>query len=223
MVRSPVIRSFPAPTCSTFFDLNVIVGYLATSKKWSLRKSLSRSGTRVSTEATSIVTSTEDFAMSLSSNCTVPLTFVNAPRTVEIARWRTANCAAEWFGSICQVEVAVPAGSESAAANAVTEIARVRNWPIIFLLCTAIRLACLSPTAKFSLAAFRADRIQQIRQGSYACGRHMRELPLVELANRRIEALQQFQSAARDSRLNHAPIVTLPLPRDHVALFHAVQ
>jgi len=127
MVKSPVTFSMPGATCSTLVDLNVSVGYLAVSKKWSLRKSLSRSATLVSTEAASMVTSTDDLLMSLSSICTVPLTFVNAPRTVEIARWRTANCAAEWFGSICHVEGAAAAGSESATASVAAEIARGRK------------------------------------------------------------------------------------------------
>src|SRR4029077_17505150 len=82
-------------------------------------------------------------------------------------------------------------------------------------------LAC--PHAKFLLAVFYAYLIKQIRQSSHARGRDMRELPLVELANRRIEALQQSQSTARDSRFDHAPVVTLALPRNQVALFHAVQ
>src|SRR5712692_8287145 len=55
-----------------------------------------------------------------------------------MAKWRTANCAAEWLGSICQVEVAADVGSESAAASVAAEIARGRKWPIILLLCTAI-------------------------------------------------------------------------------------
>jgi len=40
-----------------------------------------------------------------------------SPRTVEIARCRTANCADECAGSSCQAEVAAEAGSERSAAR----------------------------------------------------------------------------------------------------------
>src|SRR5271155_4237414 len=59
MVRSPVTFNLPAPADSTRFDLKVMVGYLATSKKWSLRRSSSRLCTRLSTEPASIVIFTE--------------------------------------------------------------------------------------------------------------------------------------------------------------------
>ena len=83
MVRSPVTLNFPGASCSTFLDLKVMVGKWATSKKRSLRRSLSRSGSRVSTVFTSMVTSTLDFVMSWSSSTIVPLSLLNAPRTVE--------------------------------------------------------------------------------------------------------------------------------------------
>jgi hypothetical protein len=67
------------------------------------------------------------------------------------------------------------------------------------------------------------DFIQQIRQDFHAPGSHVRELPLVQLANHRIEALQQLQSAARNSRFHHSPIVALPLARNQLAFFHAIQ
>src|SRR5216684_2797024 len=196
MVKSPVIRSFPAPTCSTFFDLNVIVGYLATSKKWSLRKSLSRSGTRVSTEAASIVTSTEDFAMSLSSNCTVPLTFVKAPRTVEIVRWRTANCAAEWFGSICHVEFAACPGSASTAASVAVIPMRAAKWPIPFLLFSFSKERwLLGLTCKIVFAASLQNFAQQACQSSYPRRRHVMELVFMQFADRLFQPLQNLQTA----------------------------
>src|SRR5580658_792178 len=77
-----------------------------------------------------MVTSTEDLVMSLSSNWTVPLRLVNAPRTVEMARCLTANCAAECAGSICQVVVAAAAGSERAAARPAAIAMREKTWPM---------------------------------------------------------------------------------------------
>src|SRR5207253_7515471 len=64
MVRSPVIFSLPAETCSIFFDLKVIVGYFATSKNLSLLRSASRLGSLVSTVFASMVISTVDLLMS---------------------------------------------------------------------------------------------------------------------------------------------------------------
>src|SRR5713101_5181355 len=84
------------------FDLKVIVGYFATSKKCEPRRSLSRISTRVSTELGSIVTSIEELVGSEGEYFTSPLTLVNVPRTVEIPRCRTENCAAECAGSRCQ-------------------------------------------------------------------------------------------------------------------------
>src|SRR5271156_437632 len=108
MVRSPVTFNLPAPADSTFFDWKVIVGYLATSKKWSLRRSLSRISTRVSTELASMVTFTEALLRSGEST-TTPLTLVKAPLTVEMPIWRTENCAAECGGSRYHVWVCAEA------------------------------------------------------------------------------------------------------------------
>ena len=93
-VRSPTICSLP-PLFTKRFDLNSRVGYFSTSRKFALRRSLSRSGTRVSTDAASITAFTVDWVMSLSLNCTVPVTLVKLPLTFEMARCRTVNCAVE--------------------------------------------------------------------------------------------------------------------------------
>src|SRR6266446_6643563 len=42
IVRSPTMSPLSAPVCFTLLLLKVIVGYFATSKKWSLRRSSSR-------------------------------------------------------------------------------------------------------------------------------------------------------------------------------------
>src|SRR6516164_5257811 len=86
IVRSPVILSLPGPADSTLVDLKAMIGYLATSKKSELMRCLSRSGSRVSTVVASMVTLTEDLEMSASSTTTVPLSWWNSPRTVEIMR-----------------------------------------------------------------------------------------------------------------------------------------
>src|SRR5271169_4040330 len=103
MVRSPVTFSLSAPAASTFFDWKVMVGYFCASRNLGLRKSLSRISTRVSTEAASMLVWIEDLERFVASYCKLPLTLVNAPRTVETPRWRTENCAEEWGGSSCQV------------------------------------------------------------------------------------------------------------------------
>src|SRR5215471_5747655 len=114
MVRSPTIASFPGPAALTCFDLKVMVGYFCTSRKLGLRRSLSRISTRVSTEFASIETSTVFLVGSAVLYVADPLTFINAPRTVDTPRCRTENCAAEWLGSICHV----PACAAAAAAIA---------------------------------------------------------------------------------------------------------
>src|SRR4029077_15623668 len=134
IVRSPVTFSLPAEACSTLVDLKVIVGLFATSKNLSLFRSLSRSGWRVSTLFTSIVTSTVDLLTSLSSKLIVPLTVLKAPRTVDRPRWRTENCAEEWFGSSFHAVVAAGAGMAKAAASAAVIPRRANDWPIVFLL-----------------------------------------------------------------------------------------
>lgn len=67
------------------------------------------------------------FAGLAASYCTLPLTLVNAPRTVEIPRWRTENCAAVCLGSICQVSCAA-ADRGSSKAMAMTNADSVRNF-----------------------------------------------------------------------------------------------
>src|SRR5271155_4393312 len=106
IVRSPVTFSFPSPAPSTFFETKVMVGYFCTSRKFGLRRSLSRMSTRVSTEVASIVAWIEDLPGLAGSYFTVPLTLVNAPRTVETPRCRTENCADECGGSSCHVSCA---------------------------------------------------------------------------------------------------------------------
>ena len=93
----------PAPGTSVCVDLNVIAGYFATSRKCGLRTSLSRIWTRLLNVVASMVASMDVFAGSDGSKTTVPLVFSNTPRTVEIPKCRTENCAAVWLGSICQV------------------------------------------------------------------------------------------------------------------------
>src|SRR5437879_6561489 len=63
------------------------------SRKLGLRRSLSRSGWRVSIELASMVAFTCDCVMSLSLRVTLPLTLVKAPLTFEIPRCRTVNWA----------------------------------------------------------------------------------------------------------------------------------
>src|ERR1700681_2420914 len=91
--------------------------------------------------------------MSLSSNWTEPFTLVKAPRTVEIARCLTANCAAECAGSICHVEVAAAAGRERAAASPAVTAIREKIWPIGL---ASLRSCCVQADLKF--AAFTPVR-----------------------------------------------------------------
>jgi len=79
-----------------------------------------------------MVALTVDLVMSLSSSTTVPLTLLKAPRTVEMAIWRTENCADECCGSIFHSDVAAPAGSDRTAASAAFTAIRDRWWPMIF-------------------------------------------------------------------------------------------
>ena len=51
----------------------------------------------------SMVASIEALVGSAGSKVTVPVVFSNWPRTVEIPKCFTENCAAVWLGSICQV------------------------------------------------------------------------------------------------------------------------
>src|SRR5437660_11770158 len=106
MVRSPVTLSFPGAICSTFLDLKVMVGKCATSKNLSLRRSLSRAGSRVSTVETSMVAATVGLVTSLSSSTIVPVTLVKAPRQGGIAMWRAENSADEGCGAVLHQGVA---------------------------------------------------------------------------------------------------------------------
>jgi hypothetical protein len=51
----------------------------------------------------------------------------------------------------------------------------------------------------------------------------MLKLPLVDFANRFVEAHQEIQARGRDARFYHAAIVFLTLARDQGAFFHAVE
>src|ERR1700683_213777 len=124
MVRSPVTFSLPSPAASTFFDVKVMVGYFCASRKRGLRRSLSRISTRVSMEAASMVAWIEAFEGLAGSYCTVPLTLVNAPRTVETPRWRTENCADEWGGSSCQASCAA---ADRVSSRVMARAERVRD------------------------------------------------------------------------------------------------
>src|SRR6266705_5421313 len=135
MVRSPVIFSLLGATCSTLLDLKVIVGYFTTSKKSGLLRWSLRLGSRVSTVVASIVTSTTDLVMSWSSQAIVPVTLWNSPRTVEIIRCFTANCAEVCCGSIRQLELADNAGSDRTAASPAAAAIRDRECPMLVLLC----------------------------------------------------------------------------------------
>src|SRR6266478_8720867 len=139
MVRSPVIFSLPAETCSIFFDLKVIVGYFATSKNLSLLRSSSRLGSLVSTVFASMVISTVDLLMSRSSQFTVPVTPLNCPRTVEIIRCFTANPAAVCCGSICQVVVVAAAETAKTAARVALIVVRESSWSMIFYFLMELR------------------------------------------------------------------------------------
>src|SRR5579864_6249462 len=104
-----------------------MVGYFCTSRKFGLRRSLSRISTRVSTEAASIVASREVLEGSEGSYLADPLTLVNAPRTVETPRCRTENCAEACGGSICQV----PAWAAAARVN-VKKVRKVQRERVIY-------------------------------------------------------------------------------------------
>src|SRR5690606_12213449 len=80
-------------------ERNVIVGWLAMSKKSFVRRWLSRSASPVSIDSS--CTSTETFDWSGSSAIsTSPETSENEPRTLAIIMWRTVNPTWVWEGSI---------------------------------------------------------------------------------------------------------------------------
>src|ERR1700730_11135952 len=97
--------------------LNVISGYVSTSKKLGQRRSLSRGATPVSIDAVFMVNSTDDSVGSLRSTLIEPLTSLNLPLT-RVIRWRIVNVASEWYLSTVNV---------SAAANAAVEMRAVRT------------------------------------------------------------------------------------------------
>src|SRR5579871_5897458 len=97
-----------------------MVGNFSASRKFGLRRSLSRISTRVSTEAASILASSDVLEGSAGSYLAEPLTLVNAPRIVETPTGITENCAEECIGSICQVAAcaaAVAAKSEHTSTD----------------------------------------------------------------------------------------------------------
>src|SRR5215469_228887 len=110
-----------------------MVGYFCTSRKFGLRRSLSRISTRVSTVFASMVAFRVVFEGSDGSKVADPLTLVNAPRTVETPRCRTENCAAEWLGSICQVADCAPAAAT--IARALESTSTRRDMFAVLLLC----------------------------------------------------------------------------------------
>ena len=113
----------PPPVAgSIFFDLNVIVGNFSTSKKSALRRWSSRFGSRVFTEATSIVAEifAEPGSAGLPSMLAVNLSKV--PFTFDTIMWRTAKPTVEWELSTVQVSasagrLAVPRAAARARDN----------------------------------------------------------------------------------------------------------
>src|SRR6266850_553096 len=193
-----------------------------TSKNFSLRRSLSRSGTRVSTELASMVTSTVDLETSLSSNMTEPVTLLKAPRTVEMARWRTENCAEECAGSICQLELAAAAGSERVAARPAVRAIREKMFPICVPLLWLIAFLKLVPRDQL-LKLARANLLQQTAENFKPGCRHVPELPLVQFVDWLVKGFQETEGARRDARLDDAAIVNLTFAGDEAVLFHAVK
>src|SRR5271154_5623390 len=118
-VKSPVTFHLFGPPASTLVDLNVIVGYLATSRKSGLFKCMSRRSTRVSTDDASIVASTTADAGSLPVVAIVPEVFWNCPFTFEIIMCRTLNSTLVCAGSICQVSACARTGSAIVIAIAI--------------------------------------------------------------------------------------------------------
>src|SRR5688572_21678042 len=102
MVRLPAMLYLPPAAGVIDVDTNVIVGWLATSRKSSVLRCSSRFSTRVLIDFTSMVALTLALVRSLPSYSTVPVTAPKSPRMFEIIRWRTVNWAREWAVSICQ-------------------------------------------------------------------------------------------------------------------------
>src|SRR5260370_36715726 len=66
----------------------------------------------------------EDLPGLAASYCTLALTLLNQPRTVEIPRWRTENCAAVCLGSICHVPLSLSFSFSCAT------VGNIRSWAI---------------------------------------------------------------------------------------------
>ncbi len=99
IVRFPVSCSLLGATSFTPVDSKVILGCLATSKKASERRCLSRAGSLVSTLAASIDTCTELFVKSSRSTTIFPSNLVKRPGT-RLNRWRMVKPTALWTGSM---------------------------------------------------------------------------------------------------------------------------
>ena len=81
-----------------------MVGNCSTSKNSSERRWPSRPSFLVLMEATSTVTSTEDWA-NCSAMTSWPSTAWKVPRTLEMPAWRTTKSTSEWAASRFQVPV----------------------------------------------------------------------------------------------------------------------
>src|SRR4051812_45841898 len=99
----------PWPAASARFDLNVAVGYFATSKKFADFKSLSRLVTPVLICETSIEMSAFRLATDVPSYSMVPLIGPSVPRTVDTIMCLTLNPAFEC--AVSTVHVFGPAGA----------------------------------------------------------------------------------------------------------------
>ena len=83
----------------------VMVGYVSTAKKSSLRRCASRSGVLVSMLAAWISKLTDDCAGWASLKVMVPAKSAKRPRTF-VMRWRTWKVASEWVLSMAKVRTA---------------------------------------------------------------------------------------------------------------------
>src|SRR5438105_2417803 len=120
---TPCIVNAPVTSYTSFLPLglmlvllNVISGYLSTSKKFAERRSLSRGATPVSIEAVLMVNSTDDSVGLLRSTLIEPATSLNLPLT-RVIRWRIWNVASEWYLSTMNVSVAAKTAVDTKAAR----------------------------------------------------------------------------------------------------------
>src|ERR1044072_5927271 len=86
-------------------EANVNEGNFSTSRNSALLKCVSRSGSRVSTDAASIDASTCDLVISSSSMVMTPLPSLKWPLTLVIIICLTLNSTVVWTGSMFQVVV----------------------------------------------------------------------------------------------------------------------